>query len=173
MAVINVSVNVPSAQFDNLQNDPRILVKRVTDAIRSAADGLWTGSDVVINTSGTRPFCTFTMGSVAAGNTAVVDGVTFTAAASPTGNQFLSGAGANAAAADFVRSFNASTTAKLKGRFIAKSAAAVVTIEHIAPYSDGTDITCSATGNVTASGANFTAGASNLPVVIRQAPTVA
>ena len=101
---------------------------------------------------------TLTCGTVVAGNTCVVGGVTFTAVASaPAAGQFLAGVPA-VAQADLVRAIN--STASLGGivRSEAASTAGVVNLISIYPGPVGNLVTSVGGTNITAGGATLVGG---------------
>jgi hypothetical protein len=105
---------------------------------------------------------TLTLGSVVAGNNAVVNGKTYTFRAAGTQNALLNeislGANANEAAANLAARIN---FAEGSGVVFASAAANVVTVRARAEGTGGNAITISGSTNVTASGATLAGGAAS------------
>src|SRR5512137_1399538 len=116
MAVISINVTIPSAEFDVVTSgDKHRILKRAIDAAFAVGAGTYGNKEtaqVWVTPGGTCSSGTFTMGAgVTTGNTAVFNGVTFTAGASEGALAFLTVAAAGSATAcaeSFVKVFNAS-----------------------------------------------------------------
>jgi phage tail sheath gpL-like len=95
----------------------------------------------------------------------LINGVTFTCAASPTGNQWAPGASATASAANLAAAINASVTSLVSGYVTASSVAGVLTITSVFYGLSGNQCTIAEGvdgGSVmTVSGARLTAGATD------------
>lgn len=113
-----------------------------------------------LNVGCVLPSQTFTCGAVAATNTAVVNGTTFTAVASgATANQFNVGADAAESARNLAASINASTSNGIDGCVFAVANAAVVTVYAMLGGTHMNAVTTTATGNITAGAATMAGGA--------------
>lgn len=118
-----------------------------------------------VGTSAVQASGTLTLSTNVATDTAVVNGVTFTAVASgATGNQWNVGGSDTISATNLAAAINASVTAKIPGYVVATSLATVVTVTAVQPGLSGNMFTLAATGGVAASGAKLTGGDSGTEV---------
>jgi len=142
------------SQVRNLLN----YLHSVTSGCEAAVDASTPRSMIVeVQDSKVKASGTLTLASVIATNTAIINGVTFTAvAAGATGNQFNVGGTDTITAANLAAAINASVTALVAGYVTATSAAAVVTVSSAFYGLAGNQTTIAGGGaTVTASGARF------------------
>lgn len=118
------------------------------------------GSFLTIESGGTKSSGTLTISPNAAdGDTAVINGVTLTARNAPSAAaEFQIGASIEETAKNLADKINSLSTVNIF--VVAGYVAGVVTVEALAPGAVGDNLTLSALGNITASGANLTGGAS-------------
>ena len=116
--------------------------------------------NVVVQDAAVRASGTFTLATVIATNTVVINGVTFTCVASgATGNQFNVGASDTLTAVNLAAAINTSVTALVSGYVTASSSGAVVTVTSAFYGTEGNQCTISSGGaTITASGARLTGG---------------
>jgi hypothetical protein len=165
-----VVYTVPS-NGETVENKLRLLsgrhpqaIGRIASYTEAISGGAYNGG-LAITTDGVQASGTFTFSGSTAGDTATVNGVTFTEVASgATGNQFNQGATDTITAANFVAALNASASLNASQAVKGTSAAAVATITARIPGTMGNMGTLSATGGITRSGANLTGGASDSEV---------
>lgn len=138
-----------------------VTVTSVVDGVGNAPAVTGTATVLVAAGSNTGA-ATLTAATVVAGNTCVVNGVTFTAAATPTLDTQFAVKGTNALqAAEIARAINAYAFKYGTLDVVASAAAAVVTIRPGTPASgNAIGLTESAT-NVTVSGSGYLAGGTN------------
>lgn len=144
---------------------------RLVDVIKGINSGatVYTGVQEVVTNTTTTASGTVTFSSTGAtnGDTVTVGGTAFTAAASPSGNQFNSGTNLVLAASSLAAAINATATTAIKGAFYATSdGVAVVTIFSAASGAIGNQATLAKSGtNIAVSGAKLAGGASDNAVV--------
>ncbi len=154
------SGQAPVKALNNLANYINQMVSGVTSCSISIAT-----TAVSASLSGT-----FT-GQPTNADTAVINGVTFTAVTGPTANanEFVLGASPTAAATNFAAAINASVSAGIRGQIVATSAAGVITLTAIVPGTGGNLFTVTdSLGNFTwAGGATaFASGTEDAPITI-------
>jgi subtilisin family serine protease len=116
---------------------------------------------------------TLTLASVVATDSAVVNGVTFTAvAANATSVQFDVGLDDTATAANLAGAINASANAAIAGILTASSSGAVVTVTAVVPGTAGNSLTLVGGTHITASGATLAGGAGNATGWVKASGTV-
>jgi phage tail sheath gpL-like len=128
--------------------------KNLVDWMRSFVTGSRTGN-MKVKVGAVQATGTITFSSLVADDTVTVNGVVFTAKASPSGaNQFALGADDTAAAVNFAAKINASAIANIVSVLTATSALGVVTLTAICPGLQGNcnTIAISAHGSVSGSG---------------------
>lgn len=149
-AVLQTQVDRKQLEADLLQK----FLQQLSSGVRNGALAV-----TVDNGDGVAASRTLTGASVVATNTAVINGVTFTAVASgATGNQFNIGGSDTITMANLAAAINASASAAVAGVVTASSVGTVVTVTCATVGYVGNSIAISATGGITAGGATLTGG---------------
>jgi hypothetical protein len=155
MGVLNLKITSrrPSSYFTS--NFQRVgSPKSVASSLAAYIESLSTGTElaqgagqppsIVISVQGneTSASATVTFSDVATiGDTVIINGVTFTAAAAAAANVFAIGATATASAAGLAAAINASVTALVSGYVTATSALGVTTVTSALPGTAGNQTT--------------------------------
>jgi hypothetical protein len=165
MSLARLDIDLPWAQnaleSHLLLNSGARRVKDNLGALLSAlASGAVDQNSVKLVTGAVKASGTITFSSLVADDTVTINGVVFTAKASPSGaNQFALGADDTAAAANLAAKINASALAKIANVVTATSNGAVVTITCVVPGLVGNLGTLAISAHGSVSGAALTGGA--------------
>lgn len=152
-AVLQTQVDKKQLEADLIQK----FLQQLSSGVRNGSLAV-----TVDNGDGVAASKTLTGSTVAATNTAVINGVTFTAVASgATGNQFNVGGSDAITMANLAATINASASAGVAGVVTAAAVGAVVTVTAVAVGVVGNLIPISATGGITAGGSTLSGGSSS------------
>jgi hypothetical protein len=128
--------------------------------IEGRAGGMGASTAVAVKVGGVQSSGTVTFSSFAAADTVTINGVVFTASASPSGaNQFLVTGGDTLAAAALVVKINATNApAKVLNVVTATSAGAVITVTSVLAGTMGNVLTLAISAHGSVSAANLAGG---------------
>lgn len=171
---LSITVNDPAATVKNkldLQTGAPVRnLGNLRNYIDQFISGVTSSSISIVTTAVSASLAGTFTGQPTNLDTAVINGVTFTAVTSgPTANQFALGASPTAAAANFAAAINASTSAKIAGQISATSAAGVITLTAIVPGTGGNLFTVTdSLGNFTWAGSAtaLAGGTEDAPITI-------
>lgn len=156
--VIRITTNDQAMLLDT--TEPRGAAEKVANFLNACAGGFSMGSSMDIQTnggSGAYASGTLTLAAVVATDTAAVGGQTFTASATPTGNnQFAVGASDTATAVNLAAAISAHPS--LARMCSATSSGAVVTVKCYHVGAIGNYVPLAGNIHITASGADLAGG---------------